>query len=111
MEHLGNVLKKAGKFWGFGGVGRLSIGKLPAKYVLDEHYRVGSMASILGRSFCDLRAVTETKEVEQIFCEGMAEIREYEEELMGLVQEKNMAYFEESHAQLRKIVAQIVAGA
>lgn len=110
VERLAKVLQKADKYWGFGGIGRLSMGKLPAKYVLDEHYRVGSSASILGRSFCDLRTVTETKEIEQIFCEGMAEIREYEKKLMRLVQEGNMAYFEESHAQLRKIVAQIVAG-
>lgn len=110
VECLAKVLRKSGKYWGFGGIGRLSMGKLPAKYVLDEHYRVGSMASILGRSFCDLSAVTETKEVERIFCKGMAEIREYEEKLTRLVQEENIAYFEESHAQLRKIVAQIAAG-
>lgn len=111
VERLAKVLRKAGRYWGFGGIGRLSMGKLPAKYVLDEHYRVGSKASILGRSFCDLRTVTEAREIEQIFCKGMAEIREYEEKLMRLVQEKNMSYFEESHAQLRKIVEQIVAGA
>lgn len=110
VERLAKVLQKTGKNWGFGGIGRLSVGKLPARYVLDEHYRVGSTAAILGRSFCDLRTVTDSKEIERIFCEGMAEVRKYEKKLMRLVQEGNMAYFEESHAQLRKIVAQIAEG-
>ena len=36
---------------GFGGIARLGFGMLPAEHVIAEHYRLGSTAVILSRSF------------------------------------------------------------
>ncbi len=110
VERLAHIFQKYGKVWGFGGIGRLSMGKLPAQYILDEHYRVGSMACILGRSFCDLRTITDLKEIERIFRGGLEQIREYEQTLTDLLQQGNTEYFERRHAELRRIVTQIVSG-
>jgi len=109
VERLAAVLRKTDKTWGFGGFGKLYTGKLPARYILDEHYRVGSQVSILGRSFCDLRTITDLKEIEKVCREGMEQIKEYEEKLTKLVEDGNTEYFEESRRELKRIVAEIVA--
>lgn len=67
--------------YGFGGIGRLGLGDLPADFILKEHYRLGSSFAILSRSFCNVNNVNEN-EIYVIFQEGVKAIRELEKECM-----------------------------
>ncbi len=51
VEMLCRRLGEAGLPYGFGGVAAIGEGILPAEYVVAEHYRLGSGAVILSRSF------------------------------------------------------------
>ena len=100
----GTVDKLCGKFkaariaYGFGGVASPGKGMLPAELILMEHYRLGSGCVILSRSFCNPEAELEV--IENIFREGIPEIRQYEELYMQCEAED----FEEN----RKLVAERV---
>lgn len=65
--------------YGFGGIGRLGLGDLPADYIIKEHYRLGSSFAILSRSFCNVNNVNEN-EIYDIFQEGVKAIRALEVE-------------------------------
>ena len=80
VEALCNTFRKKGLPYGFGGIAALGKGMLPAEHVIKEHYRLGSTCAILSRSFCNTSLITDISEVEQIFKEGLVQIRAYEEE-------------------------------
>lgn len=83
VDRLCEMLRKSGKPYGFGGVGRPGGGMLPAEYILAEHHRLGSGAVILSRSFCNTALITNYDEIQEIFRSGVAEIRRWESELTG----------------------------
>lgn len=89
------LCKKGIKF-GFGGIARVGYGMLPAEYIITEHYALGSQMAILSRGFCDANRVENPKEIEQIFIEGVRNIREKEKEVS--------VYTEEQYTQNRAIV-------
>ena len=68
--------------FGFGGLASLNGGLLPGRMVLQEHYRLGSSSVILSRTFCNMNHQTDLSEIEKIFINGVAEIRNYEQELL-----------------------------
>ncbi|MBQ8894629.1 MAG: aldolase [Clostridia bacterium] len=78
VERLCNKFRVAGVPYGFGGIARIGHGMLPAEYVIGEHYRLGSGAAILSRSFCDIKNTTDLNEVERLFVEGVGKIRVHE---------------------------------
>ena len=80
VEALCRKFKQKGLPYGFGGIAALGKGALPSEYVIREHYRLGSTCAILSRSFCNTDRITDLDEVERIFHEGMAEIRQLEAE-------------------------------
>lgn len=51
VENMANIIKKAGKPFGFGGIARIGEGLVVAEQVLGEHLRLGSSAVILSRTF------------------------------------------------------------
>ena len=51
VEYMADKIKAAGKPFGFGGIAKIGEGILPAEKVLGEHYRLGSSAVILSRTF------------------------------------------------------------
>lgn len=51
VERAAEILKKAGVPFGIGGVARCGEGLLPAEMILLEHFRLGSSAAILSRTF------------------------------------------------------------
>ena len=75
-------IKKKGIPYGFGGIGRIGTGELPAEYIIKEHYRLGSTCAILSRSFCNVNMIRNTEEIENVFNKGIREIRELEKECM-----------------------------
>ena len=48
-----------------------------------EHYRLGSSMVILSRSFCNTKLVTDLNEIEELFTNGVSDIRNFEKKLMS----------------------------
>lgn len=95
----------AGVKYGFGGIARVGYGTLPAEYIIAEHYRLGSTAAILSRGFCDANRVENPATIEDIFVEGVKNIRKKEEEVAHFTEEQ---YADNLHIIGEK-VAQITA--
>ncbi len=91
--------------YGFGGIASLGKGMLPSEYVIKEHYRLGSTAAILSRSFCNAEKVNDKDLLTSHFKEGLCAIRNYENECLSQPetweQNRNM-----SVAIIKKIVEQ-----
>jgi hypothetical protein len=51
VEYLAEQIVPTGVRFGFGGVGRIGHGKVPAQMILAEHVRLGSQQVILSRDF------------------------------------------------------------
>ena len=83
VEALCRKISGKGLRYGFGGIGRLGSGTVPAEKIIAEHYRIGSGSAILSRSFCDVSKVASLEEIERIFGYGLRRIREYEKTLPG----------------------------
>lgn len=103
VESLANKIKAKGIPFGFGGIARLDTGAVPGKYVLKEHYRLGSSMVIVSRSFCNTDQITDLNEVQQIFVTGIAEIRRLEAEASAAA-----TYFTDNAAALREAVDRII---
>ena len=81
VSKLCEKFKAKGIKYGFGGIARVGYGMLPAEYIIAEHYRLGSTAAILSRGFCNANIVSDPKEIESIFIEGVHNIRLKEQEV------------------------------
>lgn len=80
VEDICKFLKKKQIPYGFGGVGRMGYGLLPAEQILCEHYRLGSSMVILSRAFLN---TTQDKQLSQAemtdyFTAGVTMLRSYE---------------------------------
>jgi hypothetical protein len=105
VEKLCKTIQDSGIKYGFGGIARVGHGLLPAEYIMAEHYRLGSTAAILSRGFCDANLVEDPKTIEEIFIEGVKNIREKEKDLILYTETQ----FAENREILKKKVAEIVA--
>ena len=105
VEKLCKTIKAHGIKYGFGGIARVGYGMLPAEYIMAEHYRLGSTAAILSRGFCDANMVEDPKTIENIFLEGVRNIRKKEMEFANYTEEQ----FAENQMILKRKVAEIVA--
>ncbi len=103
VEELCNQIKKSKKPYGFGGIARIGFGLLPSEYIIAEHYRLGSSAAILSRSFCNIKEMTDESEIRSLFFEGIANIRACEEHVSGFSAEE----FEKNRIQTVRIVEEI----
>lgn len=103
VESLANKIKAKGIPFGFGGLARLDAGAVPGKYVLKEHYRLGSSMVIISRSFCNTDKVENLDEVKQIFNKGISEIRDLEKEA-----EAAAVYFSDNAEALRTAVDKVI---
>ena len=104
VEQLCAKMKSAGIKYGFGGVARIGEGMLPAEKVIMEHYRLGSTRAILSRSFCNTEEITEIAEIEKVFAENMAQLREYEAVLTNA---EETALLENANS-IKQCVAEII---
>ncbi len=91
VEELCHKFKKKGIPYGFGGIGRIGKGDLPAENIIREHYRLGSTCAILSRSFCNVNDYSDLEEIRHLFNEGVKEIRNLEKEC-----EVHAMYFQEN---------------
>lgn len=102
VEYMCYKFRRQGIPYGFGGIGRLGMGAVPAEYIIKEHYRLGSTCAILSRSFCNTSVVTDLEEIKNIFVHGISEIRKLETEC-----EKYRAYFQTNRDVVRQKIEEI----
>ncbi len=88
VEGLCKKFRKKNIPYGFGGIARLNEGLIPAEIIIAEHYRLGSDAAILSRSFCNWEKIENLEKIENIFKIGLKEIRDYELSLQQIDTEK-----------------------
>lgn len=81
VEDICRKSKAKGVRYGIGGIAKLQAGLVPAACIIMEHYRLGSTAAILSRSFCDTEKIGDPQLVGQIFSEELARIRAFEQGL------------------------------
>lgn len=101
VDRLCAKIKDAGLPYGFGGIASLGGGMLPSEYVIREHYRLGSSAAILSRSFCNTARIPEIERIEQVFRDGVKAIRSFENECAAhpeLFEENRMTVIEKVRA-------------
>lgn len=79
VERLCKTIGEAGIPYGFGGIGRIGYGTLPAEHILCEHYKLHSSMVILSRSFCDANKETNIEVIKKEFSVGVRTIRLYED--------------------------------
>ena len=107
VEKLTSKIKAKGIPYGFGGIARIGDGILPAESILTEHYRLGSTAVILSRSFCNTSKITDLDEIEKIFNENVKNLRDYEDVIRKLTPEdfeKNVDVVIEKTAKIVEII-------
>ena len=79
VERLCSIIKEYDIPFGIGGIAKLGGGLLPAEYIIAEHYRLGSSAAILSRSFCDIDENMSINDIEKNFRKEVAKIRAFEQ--------------------------------
>lgn len=102
VKRLCSIFQEKGFKYGFGGIARVGYGMLPAEFIIAEHYHLGSTAAILSRGFCDANRVSDPREVESIFIDGVKNIRLKEKEVAG--------YSEKEYQANLDIIAERVKG-
>lgn len=107
VERLCKKFSAAGKPYGFGGIASLGRGILPSEYIITEHYRLGSSAAILSRSFYNANTTNHVSEIGRIFINGIAEIRGFEFKCAEHLSNSDMQFFENNHDELVKKVRKI----
>lgn len=103
VEKLCHKISSFGLPYGFGGIARLGFGMLPAEHVICEHYRLGSSAAILSRSFANVNNMTDIGEISRIFEVETAKIRNYEK----LISEYTPEQFEKNRLETVSLVEKI----
>lgn len=78
VDEITKKISEAGIPFGFGGVGRIGEGTLPAERIITEHYRLKSQMVILSRSFCNTELLPDITDIEKVFSENMKNLREFE---------------------------------
>lgn len=104
VKNICRAAAKRGIKYGFGGIARVGLGMLPAEYIIAEHYRLGSTAAILSRSFCDANKVDNPEKIRDVFIEGVKNIRKKEKEVLNYSEED----FRANSSAIKNIVSQIV---
>ncbi len=91
--------------YGFGGIAKLGSGAIRAEMIIAEHYRLGSTRAILSRSFCNTQKITNPIEIEKTFCEGLKDLKVYENQVCYWDTEK----FIENKNMVKEITDKVVA--
>ncbi len=77
---------------------------MAARYVIPEHYRLGSSQIILGRSFLSAEEIAaDLGRAEQLLADSVAEIRAYEAEIVS----RPPAFFTENSRCLHRLIAEV----
>ena len=104
IDELMNKMVAKGLPCGFGGIASLDKGMISGRNILAEHYRLHSSMAILSRSFCDTSKIKDEDEIENIFHQGIIDIRDFEESLT----KQNEEYFELNHQEVIRKTNEII---
>ena len=104
IDELMNKMVAKGLPCGFGGIASLDKGMISGRNILAEHYRLHSSMAILSRSFCDTSKIKDEEEIEEIFRQGILDIRDFEEFLTI----QNEEYFEVNHQEVIRKTNEII---
>lgn len=104
VDYICDKIRKKGIPYGFGGMGKIGEGLLPAENILAEHYRLGSTSVILSRTFRN-----ETKSSDGKSFDLVSEIQKIrnKEILFGTYTKEQ---FEKNRKKVVECVNQIVLG-
>ncbi|WP_019591374.1 aldolase/citrate lyase family protein [Thioalkalivibrio sp. ALE20] len=100
LEEPARMCREAGVPFGFGGVGRIGNGDVPAEWILAEHVRLGSDWVILSRSFRGTGGPGEERADPERLREELLRLRECESALRC----EGADFFERNRARLRERV-------
>lgn len=103
-DEICQVLKTNKIKYGFGGIGRIGGGMLPADHILAEHVRIGSQMVILSRTFCNTNLIHDLDEIRNDFQKGVQDLRDAEKKYVSYTQEQLW----DIHLQVKDEVASIV---
>lgn len=103
VDYIVKKINSKGIDFGFGGIGRMGEGELPARMILAEHYRLGSKMVILSRSFKGNRDYRELAESNWLKQEIM-KVRDEEGRLICWKEEQ----FEENRKKVIESVNRII---
>ncbi len=104
LDYMAEKIKAKGIPFGFGGMGKIGEGMLPADAILAEHFRLGSSSVILSRTF---RNEVDAEGKPQLDLEKeIAKIREKETEYLSWTEKD----FENNKNFVKETVKKIVAG-
>lgn len=103
IDYIAKKVNSKGIDFGFGGIGLIGEGELPAKMILAEHYRLGSKMVILSRVFKGNRGYKELAENNWLKQEIM-KIRDEERRLICWKEEQ----FEENRKKVIELVNRII---
>ena len=104
VDYMASKIKAAGIPFGFGGIAKIGEGILPAEMVLAEHYRLGSEAVILSRTFRN-EVDAEGKPILDLKKE-IGKIRDEEQRIRSWSKEQ----FEQNRLKVKKAVYSFVNG-
>lgn len=97
-------IKSKGIPFGFGGIAGLEGGLISGKIIIAEHYRLKSTMAIVSRSFCNTDKISDMESIENIFINGINEIRKYEQHL----QMQSESFFEDNRRIMIEQINEIV---
>ena len=104
VDEICGILKTNKIKYGFGGIGRIGGGMLPADHILAEHVRVGSQMVILSRTFCNTNLIHDLDEIHEDFQKGVKDLKEAEKQYLTYSPEQLW----DVHQQVKDEVASIV---
>lgn len=104
VDEICSVLKTNKIKYGFGGIGRIGGGLLPADHILAEHTRLGSQMVILSRTFCNTNLIHDLEEISEDFQRGVQDLRDAEKKYALFSNEQLW----DVHLQVKDEVASIV---
>ena len=103
IDSVCEKFKNKGLSFGFGGIASLGKGAVSSEIIIAEHYRLGSTCAILSRSFCNAPNISDLSSLENMFNNGVKEIRDFE----AFCFSQDSVFFSNNHSQLQKDVKQI----
>lgn len=105
VEKICKICDEKGIPYGFGGIASLGKGDLMSEHVIMEHYRLKSSGAILSRSFCNIQRERNLDIIENMFIQGVSDIRRYEKYCA-----EHPDNWESNRQEVIDIVANIAAG-
>lgn len=89
LEKLSEKFKEASIPFGVGGIGSFDTGFIPSpEQLITEQYRLGSSATILSRSFCDVNKLGTINKISEVLIKNVSVFRELEDELVKMDQKQ-----------------------